>query len=323
MPFAIQLALICIIWILFATLVLRSSGDHKPYDLRHHSGWFQLILAAVVFSLSGEAAEQQFDRPFDGFPAAFYVKYFSMLTWFFLYYRIMQEVVQRNRLFRLLDAVFVATGIVGIAMLPQTLHLSDDKYGRDILVGVRDSLLLIPVLTLFLPGTWHLWRGESVIGMKFKELTIIVCYTLYSFIAVGNVIKAVLAFIDVEQIDNIERIFNPILILGVVAFVLLLIPYQWLVSLYFPTRYHQYRRIKRLEQYVLRQVGMGDKAKPITVGVLSVAELELAIYIAVINIVDLQSLLLHMQATHLAIREAIDVNQPYSELVRRLAAVRV
>jgi len=324
MPITVFIPWLLIAWIMFGWLVLRGVPEGVLKDRYKRSGWMQLFLALIAFSLHGETVETAFDGWLKGYPIAFYVKYAALGLWFYLYCRLMCEVSSRGAVCQLNQAVFALILVLGIVSIPLMLEVEGRAVMRDRLIGVRDSLLVVPTLTLFIPATLMLWRRERVVGIKSKQLAIAVGYMLYVLVAIGNILKAMMIDHDPMRIAQIDALFKPVLIPGAIAFLLLLLPYHWLVGFHLPVRLYQFWRLKRLERHVLNRIGAVHEAGNTTWQLFNLQELELAIYRAVINILDYGRLLEDQQETQLQqqVQTIVHKNQPYAELVKSLVRVK-
>jgi hypothetical protein len=312
-----------VFWVLFAWMALKAVKNGVLHDRRRLSGWVQFFLALLVFSLSGEAIEQRVDRHVNHWPVAFYIKYFGMVSWFYLYYRLIRGILPRVQH---IGIAFGGVIVIGLLSVPFMMGTDDRTLMRHVMVGVRDFCLMIAAVTLFIPATRLLADREHIIGMKTKQQAIVVCYGIYSLIALGNVIKAGLVFIDPDAIPQIERFFTPLLIPGAIAFLCLLLPYRWLTALHIPVRLYHYWRLTTLERYVLKHVGAMDETQPFSLELLQMSVLELTIYRATINILDYGLLLEHdPQQAHLyaVLQEVSQYGDVYAQLIQKLVAVRL
>lgn len=310
-------------WILFAWMALKAIRIGVLHDRHRLSGWIQLFLALLVFSLSGEQIERRFDEYFNNLPVAFYIKYFAMVLWFYLYYRLIRGVLPR---IWHIDTIFWCVLLIGTFSIPPMIVIKERTLARHVMIGIRDFCLLIPTVSLFIPATRLLADREHIIGMKTKQLAIVTCYSIYGLIALGNIIKAGLVFINPEVIPIIEMLFTPLLIPIAISFLCLLLPYHWLTALHIPLRLYQYWYLSTLEQYILERVGSNDKPQPFSFELLQMDVLELTIYRTIINIFDYGMLLENdPQYTHLyqVIQEASQLNHSYAQLVRKLATIRL
>lgn len=277
----------------------------------------------MVFTFQGEAAEQNLDSFFGGFPVALYYKYFGMLLWFYLYYRMLENifVMSRSRIFW--RGIFVVLFILGLLSIPVMIVTDRHLLVRDVMTGVRDAGLLIPTVFLFVPLTWKLWRQETIKGMRTKQFALLICYSTYAFLAVGNVANALFSAASIENTATIEVLFAPFLILSSIAFLLLFLPFRWLSLSFIPSRWIVYIRLKRLESQVVDAVpkprfgGNGHRLY------FRADLLELAIYRVVINILDHY---LFLKEPSLILRDHIEVvvqnNPSYSELVEGLIEIK-
>lgn len=274
-PAQIYHVLFALTWIVYAVLVLRAMKSVSQSGSLRLSVWVQMFMAGVVFSLSGEPIERRFNMLFSDLPVAFYVKYFGLIVWFMLYCQLIRNMIPREPIHRVIKAVFGLVTVIGVFSIPLMIDPPNYTQARDILIGVRDGLLVIPVAMVFIPGTRLMARREDILGMKAKHLAIMTAYSFYAVVALGNVLKVPLTLIQPEAVAHISAVFTPFLIPCAMAYVLLLVPYEWLTPLHVPQRLYQFRRLKRLERQVLILVHSDDKSESFSVRLLRVEALEI------------------------------------------------
>jgi hypothetical protein len=324
MPPALQILLIGCLWSLLIPLLLRAIQRHELNNAKTQSTWIQLLLASMVFTLQGEVAEQVLDRHFGGFPMALYWKYFGMLLWFYLYYRMLQNIFMASQSLRFWKGIFVILLIVGVLSIPMMVVTDDRTMVRDVMTGVRDAGLLLPTVVLFVPLTWKLWKQEQIKGMQTKQLALLICYSTYAFLAVGNIANALFSAAAIEMTSLIEGLFAPFLVISCIAFLLLFLPFRWLSLSFIPSRLIVYLRLKRLERLVLDAVTHTDFIRFNRRLYLRPNLLELEIYRTVIHILDHYLLLTEPSFLNLRlqIEAVVQKNASYSDLVEGLLRVR-
>ncbi|HEX2619341.1 MAG TPA: hypothetical protein VHL11_04315 [Phototrophicaceae bacterium] len=331
MSIQLHFSLMIFMWLNFTVMFLRTLMRVGIADTRTRSGWLQLFFAALVFSLQGETVEHQFELVLGAFPAVLYLKYFGMLIWFWLYYRMLRDVFSDRTIYRFFDGWFVVVFVIGIVSLLPVLITPSSTHSdmHDVLTGLRDLLLLVPTIVIFIPATWVLWRREEIKGMKSKQFMILVCFGMYSLLAVGNIANSVFTLLHQEKTKQLEQFFAPVLGISLIAYVTLLLPYRWLTRVFYPTRLYLYWKLKHLERYVLQEVGVQAEVDTSTslrvVNLWQLDELELAIYQAVINVLDYGALLKQSPENselYRQIQAIAQSNRPYSELVHLLTVVK-
>lgn len=323
----VHFTLTAVVWGLFITLFLRPVTRTSWSDARTRSGWLQLFLAALVFTLQGVTIEHRLDSLLAGLPVALYLKYFGMLLWFILYYHMVKSIFPDRQMYTLFDRWFLFAWLTGIVSLLPFLQAVAAPEMRELVIGWRDFMLLGPTLVVFIPAARTFWRQEQIKGMKSKQLAVMICFMLYSLVAVGNVLNAALTLLHVERTQQIAGLLGPILVFGLGAFVLILLPYAWVMRVFYPVRLYRYWKLRRLESYVLQQVGgQSEHLTPAELMRLWQADaLELAIYRSIINVIDYGALLKqHPNEADLyqRIRAIALSQQPYSEIVHQLTEVK-
>jgi hypothetical protein len=324
MPMSLQMLLTGCLWSLLIPLLIRAIQRQELKDPRTQSTWIQLLLAGMVFTFQGETAEQHVNRLFGGFPISLYAKYYGMLLWFFLYYRMVRSIFMSSRTSHFWSGFFIGLSLLGALSIPLMMMTDNRILLRDLITGMRDTGLVIPTIVLFVPFTWRLWKQEKIQGMRTKQFALLMCYSSYVFIALGNIANAIFSAASIELSPIISALSAPFLLICCIAFLLLFIPFRWLSISFFPSRLLMYLRLKRLETYVVDAVSNPhfiDKRYRLY---LRPDLLELAIYRAVINILD--HYLRLKEPSLLALRDQIEAvvqnNPSYAELVEGLLEVK-
>lgn len=280
------------------TLFTRAVVKRKLNDVPTLAGWAQLFCAVLVYSLQGEAVERAVDARFHGLPVALYTKYFGTLIWFYLYFRILRQVIPIHRLYPWIERVFPLIAVVGLVTMPMVATPAHRQQARDLITGIRDLGMIIPVVVIFIPLTWRIRQRETIGGMRLKQMVIILCYAGYVVIACGNILKATFTFLDQNRRHEIESIFTPVLLFSLFLFILLLLPFRWTVLIHYPKRLLTYYRLRRLERDILHKMSEMNKMDGVHRLQMNVERsaypplpfqleaLELEIYRAVINLLD-------------------------------------
>jgi hypothetical protein len=119
---------------------------------------------------------------------------------------------------------------------------------------------------------------------------------------------------------------RPFVYVGFIAFLITMMPYRWLSWCFLLPRWLVYRRLYRLERFVIRHVnGQTTERQPIY-KLQRVDEMELAIYRTVISILDQYPLLrspAHTPSLYNRIQQATRPENDYPELIRTLASLRL
>jgi hypothetical protein len=317
LPFVVGL------WIIFAIVLVR--GIRRPSLLQGPAwyGWIQLICAGLVFSLQGEAVEEGLDQFFGGFPVTLSIKFFGMLLWFGLYYLIIKRVFPNRGIYTFIDWILISAVGIGIASVLWLVSISpeDRMIPRNIVTALRDVLLVMPAILLFVPATIRIAQRERIPGLKVKQYAIALCFGAYAVVGLLNIQKGVWFAIYGEPTGISSIVPTLALLVCLFGFVVLLIPYRWLTRLYYPTRLRLYARLRRLERNIMVQIGAPEELPHWSFRFLNGQELELQIYRTTINILDYGLLLPETQGGEQLgeqLRQLATQHNSYAMLVNQL-----
>lgn len=169
---------IIIMWsVLFATL-LRAWWNKRLNNREARSGWIQMVFATLILSLQGEIMELAIDRSFGGLPVTLYIKHFSLVFWYWLYLDIMVKAFPGKRFYRLFYGLIGACFLAGIVTVPlvASIPYGERSNARELMIGLRDALMILPVSLAFIPGTFMLAKHEKIRDSKSKLLAILTGY---------------------------------------------------------------------------------------------------------------------------------------------------
>ncbi len=316
-----------LVWTVFVTALSRAWWLGRLYSVGARSNWTQVFCMCLVLTLSGPEAERSVDSMFGGLPVALYVKHTALLVWFHLYLRILVALSPEHPLNRSaqhllrLNLLLAALSFPWIAALP----LSGRDVPRDVIIALRDLLLLTVTVTVFIPRTWALRMHEPARGTRVKLEMVAIGYSLLSLILAANVLVGYTAVTSQPFPPAVRALVMPTLSLGLVIIVLLSLPYRWQTLLFLPQRLWLRLRLIRLEARVLARVGAQDVVV-VRPNLLRLSDVELDLYRMTINILD-YGRLLELRPEHHALYQQIMAVQrahpQYEALVHALAEVRL
>ena len=310
-----QPVLISSLWLLFGLSLLRALWRGKLTDPAARNIWLLFFLWTIAFSLWGEASEMAFNRHFGGWPVAVYLKCACMLLTFYWYYRLLKPVRPDNRAYRYLDylgPVTLGLGLVSFVVLGLTQPLPYERL-RYLVIAAREGPMLVYAVLIFIPYTWQLWRQESHGAIRLKQGAALVCFICYVAAGSSGIAAGIITLLNRPGAPAIVQAFTPTVYVGVVAFMLALVPYRWLALPFYVQRWWLYRRLRRLETHIT-----GEKMPCRLFGS---DGLELAIYRSTIAIMDHYPLADAGLAGRIA--ALIAARPPYPLLVKRMAALRL
>ncbi len=286
--------------------------------------WWMFFLSILAFSFWGETAEMTLDQFFGGLPVALYLKFCCLIGVCYLYLQMLREVGSYPLKRTPLDYVApsaISLGLVSFVVFAFLRPIPIDDL-RFIIIGTRDAVVLLFIGSAFLRGTLIMRLQEQVLAMRFKQAAIVLFFTCFAITTLGSISAAVMTILRIGDAKLASTVLQPFIYPSVFFFIVMLVPYRWYGGLLHLQRLFTYYRIKRIVRLVTQTTGtQPDLYTPRTVWNRP-GELELAIYRAVIGILDSYPLLRDTQSAHSLfseIHQLVSTNTDYADLVGALA----
>jgi len=319
-----RLPVIVVLWFVFVLTLARALYKDQ---LLHRAGqrtWLMFFLSILACTFWGEAAEMSLDRHFDDLPVALYLKYVSLIGVCHLYRQLLRDVGGLSGTSPLLD--YLAPTAIGLGVLSfigfawlAPIPRDDLRY---IVIGTRDAVILLYILTGFYRGTLAMWQREQVLAMRLKQASIILFFSFFAISTVGSITAAVLTVLQIGDPARAARILQPFLYPAIFFFILMLIPYRWYAALPHYQSLWRYYQLKQLEQRILQLAQSEPNPDPLPWVILHAERLELAIYRTVISILDVYPMLPDTTDARLlanTIKESLMNHPDYTDLIVALA----
>src|SRR5690606_27482968 len=143
--------------------------------------------------------------------------------------------------------VAIATSLFGFLIFDKYKPLSSDDM-RYLFIAARDSVVMIYVLLSFIPGTLAMRQDESIDMMRFKLNLIIALSLCFVVTALGSIIAAIWSLLEFGDPSIVASAVQPFVVLGIILFVLIMIPYRWGLIIFHLRRFYTYYRLRCLEE---------------------------------------------------------------------------
>lgn len=323
-----QTIAILAVWITVGFVLIRSTYHS---DASHHDKWIirlQVILFAIAFSLWGENTELQIDRYFNDYPVTLFIKTLSLLSVSVLYHDMLKSIRQASSPLRILDYLGVFIPI--IATLAFTFYvvtgIPDRQSLRFIVIGFRDATICFFSIAHFIPGSWWMYKQESIPAMKVKALCMSACFTCFCITAIGSISAAGLAIANLEGAYSVSTALQPFIYIAIILFVLQLTPHRWFSWLIQSGRLRDYYRLKHLENYIANYAYMPDMPQIPWYDLLKASQLELAVYRSLIMILDYYPLLDKQGKAGFVYQQLAQHSEEakdYAQLIRQIVKIRL
>jgi hypothetical protein len=283
-----------------------------------------IVLFAISFSFWGTQAEDLLDQYFNHYPVALFVKLVTLVTVVYLFHEMLKIIHKTPSPLKFLD--YLAFIVYPFAMITfflfVTTHFMSREQLRYLIIGIRDLIILIYMLSHFLSRTWLIWKIETIQVTKLKGLLIFICFVCFCITAVGSILATLFAFINLDYALFASTFLDPIVYLGATFFVLQLLPDRFLMILFIIARWYTYAKIRRIESYIV-----DDTLNSIPLSkLLDYSFLEIAIYRSIIRILDRVVLLEDTDPKYdvaQKIQRITSNNLPYPELVQNMTKIQI
>lgn len=319
------------IWLIYLTLLIRAgiTGHLKTYFA--WNTWLQFGLCLLIFTLRGTEIERSIDQHFGSWPVTMFIKNAVFLVWFGLHADLLWRVGATTYWKGFTRAVFVsgAVLIVGSVALYGALPVDKRDDSRDLVVALREIILLIPAFTTLLPGTIALYRAETIQQMRWRLGLAALCYgVLYPVLAVSNIIVGAVVLTGIDIAEPIKQVLSTYLSIGVVLLVILFLPYRHTRIVYLLWLWIRYLRLRYIERRVYQLSGFDAKQAIVTPweSIWSISKLEMATYAVAINILDYYPLIKDKKVKlgDLAVLERpFSLDDEFSRLIDELLRIRL
>lgn len=314
-----KFVMIGIVWFFSLISFVRTwrksiQADHQVVILR----WL-ILLFAISFSFWGVEAEYLLDQHLKGYPVALFIKLITLVTVVYLFHEMLKIIHSTKSPIKFLDyfAFIVYPFAIIMFFLYVTTHFVTNEQIRYIIIGIRDLIIVVYMLSHFLFRTWMIWKYETVKVMKIKGLLIFICFICFCITAIGSISAAILAFIDINYAHYASTFLEPIVYLGALFFLLQLLPDRFLLIIFIIKNWYIYARIRRIESHIVGELN------PIPPGkLLDYSFLEIQIYRSTINILD-RVAMLEDDTIAKKVQFAASHNPPYTELVKNMTKIQL
>lgn len=316
--------IVIVLWAIFAWMLRRAIVNHRFMNRRPAYIWIQVFLALVTVSLMGKTIETEIDTIFADWPVTLYIKSMAMLSMFHLYYLTIRDIDAGSYHYWYLSYLGPSAllgGTLYYLVFSQHYPRPDFRY---LTLALRDAIMVIYLVSAFLPSSFRLWRLEQVSSMRVKHLASMVCCLCYIGIGGVNITVAVLNGLRLPQAESLSTAFVPVVYLGAVSFLVILVPHRWLMPLQYPVRLYRWERLKRLEVR-LQVCGAAQPWRPDrSLRDLQPNQLDLTIYRSLIFILDHYPLIrTHPDGEVLyhQIQAVVQSSRSYADLIKTLSEI--
>ncbi|MCL4237630.1 MAG: hypothetical protein KJ047_05235 [Anaerolineae bacterium] len=253
--------------------------------------WTIFTSLGVVFTLRIQAVQPFIDAYFHDYPVTFLVSLLAVLAATAAYSLTLLWLVQRSPgLYRLrwfhLRLIQATLGITGSLLGLMAMHVAGCVSSFRVQYMMKwlvEGYGLLQSALVFVPINAAMFRQERVFPMRVKHLATLVLTTTFAISAAFSVIF--IPPIIFTSHPNQGPYVIPRGLIAALCLVIILVPHRWLALLLLPPRLRRYARLADTERQIEKLVSIRREA-PVWSFVFDPEEVELAIYVTVINILD-------------------------------------
>jgi hypothetical protein len=212
------------------------------------------------------------------------------------------------------------TGVAGslVIGLIAWLHLQELATQRYALRVMRDGMLLVPTLAVFLPASQRLFRKEQSVPMKLKHAGYVCFFASFAAYALVSIFIGVAATHDLALANALSAALAPLGWLFVPGVIMMLVPHHILIPVLIPAQVTTFVRLRTLEFRIRRKLVARHSLPP----VLWFEPFSMQVYLSVLFVLDCYLLLDTFDPTRQAIDTILADVPDYPEIRDRLSRLK-
>lgn len=324
---AIITALTIVIWAFFAVRLFQAVRRKRIGSRQALYSWSLFFLLYLVATTDVDSVQRAINSLFGELPAAQTLRSLLILATAQIYLLGLKRIIpERTLVERVFFIANPATWVV-IAVLFGGFSISQFTTTESfvyLIRSIRAGVMILWILSIFLPIQYRLWKQETVRPMKFHHSIQLLFYGAFIGLCATELLEAYAVFAGSVQLNGISVMADLFKYLCLLLFVGLLLPFSLLVSLAHPARILAYWRLRRLEVRVRQHSDSLVPAILTNPNLLNAGEVELETYRRVISILDRYSAMDgSAEALKRRIEDVVTHNATYPQLAQRLAEIRL
>lgn len=323
---AVVISLNLLLWIFFAYRFVLAFKHRKLTSGASLVAWGIFFSMYWIAALTVDAIELTIDSRFGGLPVTTFVRTLLILGTahaFFLAIRDGQVLLQPlRRVFTLLSPLVMVICTVLFGWFTVTRLISTEAVIQ-MIKSIRDVAMTAWTILIFVPMHVRLLRAEQVRPMKLRYGVALAFFAAYAVECLSTVGLALGMLVTPALVDALYPAERASTYLCLILLLAMLLPYRWLLPVFYPKRLELYWRLRRVEKRVKLWASEPPLLRELPLNLTHPDALELAIYQKVIAILDMAPTLRPGGAELKGrILQMHDPTLPFSEVARRLATLR-
>lgn len=316
--------MIFIVWFSTGLGLLRIWGKSENSDKQVKILTWLILFFAIAFTFWGREAENLLDQYLNGYPVALFVKLIALVTVAYLFHEMLKIIHNKPSPFKFLDYFAFLAYPISVALFffyITTRFIQYDQL-RYLIIGIRDFIIVIYMLTHFLHRTWLIWKNEEAKITKLKGLLIFLCFVCFCITALGSISAGVLAFFDIDLALYASSVLENFVYVGALFFVLQLLPDYILLVPFIIKRWNLYWRVRKIENYIVEQPTQQIQPRQLY----DYSYLDKIIYRSTINILDHASAINQSSSKYslaAKIQKITAQNPTYEDLIKNISRLQI
>lgn len=313
------------IWGLFLLLFIRALIHQRVESRQARLIWMIYFISCVAFSFWGEESETVLDVFIGLEHVAVLIKYMALIVVAHLYYLALCDVKPDHSLIsmRYVVVISLSAGLLGFILANRSTLLTTEQF-RYLFIAKRDVVVSLYMIASFIPAILLMIQAEAIKMMRLKFVFMLLLCFCFLITSIGSLIAFICAVSNWGNPAMPASMVQPFVVLGMVFFILTMVPYRWVLRLVYLRQFYMYYRLRNLEKRIFRKINK-DLVRTVEYKVTRIHKnLELQIYRTTISILDHYPLLLKYDTTE-SLHDELDAckqNIPdYDRLIRKLSRI--
>lgn len=223
-----QLAGALLLWFIFIVQLIRAM-ILRPTKIRQAwRVWLVLFLGCITFTFWGEYVDRELERVFKGVPVGIYIKFSALILAAHISVYTLHHAKPSAKInpaiYWIAPVVTIFATLILVITWLWMWRFTD--YYRLTIIAVRDSLLSIYIIGVFLPITLSIRNRERNVVMKFRMSANAGLCISYLLVAFGNVVVFFAATVQSGQTSALQTVFHPLIYLCLLSLILMYLPTQ-------------------------------------------------------------------------------------------------
>lgn len=321
------IALSLLLWVFLAYRFLRAFVRQKLTNIASLYAWTIFFLCYLVVALDVPSVEAQINAHFDGFPVAALVRSEAILVTAHLFFlgtrHIDQPSIRIKRIFSLANPLIILFSIILFIWLALSRAVSPNELTH-IIKTIREGSMLLWTPLVFWPALVQIWRLEKFRPMKLRYILSLMFYAAYILECASGLVWSYTVFFAPALQAQALLVDQITSVVCLIQFVVMLFPFRWLMLVFYPAQLRLYIRLRRLRAAVKNFSTAHPPIYQLPVNLTRSADIELAIYQQVIEILDMYPSMNESGETlRRRIQTLVETEPQYVKLVDELAAIRL